>query len=118
MIFLCKPLSTLNLSRIVLFGVRDTFLWTSKLNKISYQPRTNVLVLKAELDIEITEYLLKSFTASSFLGPIIETAGVLALSEIDDINSWATKSKRCTDAESQCDFMTYDDNNEVAWPKA
>ncbi|MDN6600213.1 MAG: hypothetical protein L0L13_13360, partial [Tetragenococcus koreensis] len=28
------------------------------------------------------------------------------------------KGKRWTDAESQCDFMTYNDNSVVAWPKA
>lgn len=58
------------------------------------------------------------FSGGGDKGPITETAGVLALSEIDDINSWATKGKRWTDAESQCDFMTYNDNSVVAWPKA
>ena len=58
------------------------------------------------------------FSGGGDKGPITETAGVLALSEIDDINSWATKGKRWTDAESQCDFMTYNGNSVVAWPKA
>lgn len=58
------------------------------------------------------------FSGGGDKGPITETAGVLALSEIDDINSWATKGKRWTDDQSQCDFMTYNDNNVVAWPKA
>ena len=58
------------------------------------------------------------FSGGGDKGPITETAGVLALSEIDDINSWATKGKRWTDDKSQCDFMTYNDNSIVAWPKA
>lgn len=58
------------------------------------------------------------FTGGGDEGPITETAGVLALSEIDDIKSWATKNTRWTDEESQCDFMTYNDNSIVAWPKA
>ena len=58
------------------------------------------------------------FSGGGDEGPITETAGVLALSEIDDIKSWATKGKRWTDAESQCDFMTYNGNSVVAWPKA
>lgn len=57
------------------------------------------------------------FSGGGDKGPITDTAGVLGLSEIDDINSWSTKNKRWTDDESQCDFMTYGSNNVVAWPK-
>ena len=51
-------------------------------------------------------------------GPIVNTDGVLAQSEIDDIKTWGVKNKRWTDEASQCDFMIYDSNNIVGWPKA
>lgn len=51
-------------------------------------------------------------------GPIVNTDGVLAQSEIDDIKTWGVKNKRWTDETSQCDFMIYDSNNIVGWPKA
>lgn len=51
-------------------------------------------------------------------GPYVNTPGLLAQSEIDDISSWAKKNKRWTDQKSQCDFMIYNTNNIVGWPKA
>lgn len=60
----------------------------------------------------------RPFSGGSKKGPITDTAGVFALPEIDDIASWTTKGKRWTDDQSQCDFMIYDSNIIVAWPKA
>lgn len=56
-----------------------------------------------------------SFSGPRLKPPITKSVGILTQPEID---AWATKNKRWTDEKAQCDFMIYDKNNLIGWPKA
>lgn len=58
------------------------------------------------------------FSGLGAQGPISNSPGVLADSEINDITGSTRKNKRWTDNAAQCDIMVYDKNYWVAWPKA
>nr|CAD91890.1 chitin-binding protein [Babjeviella inositovora] len=55
------------------------------------------------------------FTGGGEKGPITNTDGILADSEIINIDASKSKNQRWTDSTSECIFMVYDTNNVVGW---